>query len=79
MATAKRLTDHDAIRHWVEERVGHSGTVRARGAARMLRVDFPGESFKAVSWQHLSLHQTVFENTPGHDCGEGSLCPAKKF
>ena len=54
MASARPVTNHETLRRWVEERDGQPATVRARGAARILRVDFPvgagEEALKPVSW-----------------------------
>lgn len=50
-------TDHDTIRHWIEERGGRPASVRGTergGKAGVLRVDFPGrgedEVFETLDW-----------------------------
>ena len=51
-------TDHDEIRHWVEEHGGSPasvrGTERGAEAAGILRIDFPGgageEALERISW-----------------------------
>lgn len=46
MSQAKRTTDHQTIRRWVEERGGHPARVRGTGSDEddpgILRIDFPG-------------------------------------
>jgi hypothetical protein len=57
-ASAKRTTDHDLIRRWVESRGGWPATVKAtktRGDnAGLLRIDYPGYSgagrLERISW-----------------------------
>jgi hypothetical protein len=44
MATAKKTTDHETIRRWIEERGGQPATVRRTADGDepgILRVDFP--------------------------------------
>jgi hypothetical protein len=58
--SAKRTTDHNVIRKWVEERDGHPACVRGTGGRRgkddpgMIRIDFPGwtgeESLEPIDW-----------------------------
>lgn len=56
--SAKRTTNHEQIRKWVEARGGHPAKVKrtAKGGQRggILRIDFPGfsgaTSLKAISW-----------------------------
>jgi hypothetical protein len=55
---SKTTTDHDEIRHWVEEHDGAPATVRgtARGEeAGVLRIDFPGgageDALEHISWE----------------------------
>ena len=49
-------TDHEEIRHWVEEHGGKPATVRGtgNGDAGVLRVDFPGgageDQLEPISW-----------------------------
>lgn len=48
-------TDHDEIRHWVEERGGTPAAVKrkTRGDAGIIRIDFPGfagKNLKRISW-----------------------------
>lgn len=59
MATeAKRTTNHDEIRNWVEARGGRPSTVKGTGTGRedagVLRIDFPGqgedEKLEEISW-----------------------------
>jgi hypothetical protein len=57
-ASAKRTTNHDVIRRWVESRGGWPATVKAtksRGdSAGLLRIDYPGYSgagrLERISW-----------------------------
>jgi hypothetical protein len=59
MASARPLTDHDAIRRWAEERHATpsrvKGTERRRDDVGMIRLDFPGHSgagsLEAISWE----------------------------
>lgn len=55
-----RTTDHDYIRHWVEERGGHPAAVQGTGGsddAGILRIDFPGYSgegkLESISWDEF--------------------------
>lgn len=55
---AKRTTDHDVIRRWVEERGGCPARVKGTGGdddAGLLRIDFPGysgqQSLEPISWE----------------------------
>jgi len=57
MGTAKRTTDHDEIRRWVEKRGGHPAHVKRSGSEDdpgILRIDFPGysgeQSLEPVDW-----------------------------
>lgn len=57
MASAEKVTEHDHIKHWVEERKGCPATVRGTGGeeeAGILRIDFPGgageEKLEHISW-----------------------------
>lgn len=58
MPSAHRTTDHDKIRHWVEERGGHPAAVRSTESRRdvgLLRIDFPGHgddsALEEISWE----------------------------
>jgi hypothetical protein len=60
MSAAKTTTDHDEIRHWVEERGGHPATVKETEKncePGVLRIDFPGysgeESLEEITWDHF--------------------------
>jgi hypothetical protein len=51
-------TDHEVIRHWIEERGGQPSTVKGTegsGEAGILRIDFPGrgedERLEHISWE----------------------------
>ncbi len=58
MASEQHITtDHDEIRHWVEERGGHPAQVAStgsKGSPGILRIDFPGygeeDRLDALSW-----------------------------
>jgi hypothetical protein len=57
MGSAKRTTDHEEIKHWVEERGGQPACVKGRGGEEdpgILRIDFPGfsgeETLAHISW-----------------------------
>ena len=58
---AKKTTNHDMIRRWVEERGGHPARVKSteRGTADvgLLRIDFPGhgraEDLEEISWEEF--------------------------
>lgn len=50
-ADAKRTTNHDRIRDWVEKRGGSPATVKSTGRSKhpgLLRIDFPGYSGQAT-------------------------------
>ena len=58
MAEAKTTTDHEEIRHWVEERGGWPARVIGTGDdddAGLLRIDYPGFSgegkLERISWE----------------------------
>jgi hypothetical protein len=60
MSAARVTTDHETIRHWVEERDGGPATVRRtsrRGDPGILRIDFPGylgeETLEPISWDEF--------------------------
>lgn len=59
MSDARKTTDHEEIRHWIEERGGQPASVRgtARGGAGILRVDFPGygedENLEPLDWEEF--------------------------
>ena len=57
MSQATKTTDHDTIRHWVEERGGKPAAVsstRQGDDAGILRIDFPidgvDENLEHISW-----------------------------
>lgn len=57
MSSAKRTTDHNEIRGWVEERGGHPAHVLRTtndGDPGVLRIDYPeysgGDSLARMSW-----------------------------
>lgn len=55
MSTSETLTDHDAIRRWVEARGGRPSRVKGTGSkeeAGLLRIDFgePEEGLEEVAW-----------------------------
>ena len=60
MSEAKRTTDHNEIRQWVEDRGGHparvKGTANKRGGG-LLRIDYPGYTgegtLQEISWQEF--------------------------
>lgn len=69
MSSATSTTDHDEIRHWVEERGGRPTRVNAAGHKQgggILRIDFdqPGgekdEALEEISWDEF--FQTFDEN-----------------
>ncbi len=58
MPEAKKTTDHNVIRKWVEERGGSPATVKGtakKGEAGLLRIDFPGysgeDTLEHISWE----------------------------
>lgn len=58
--SAKRTTDHAAIRKWVEARGGHPACVKGTGGKDdpgLLRIDFPGYSgegkLEPISWDEF--------------------------
>ncbi len=61
MAEAKKTTDHETIRKWVEERGGSPATVKGTGKkgehAGLLRIDFPGysgaDSLEHITWEEF--------------------------
>ncbi|NLT67291.1 MAG: hypothetical protein GXX84_11875 [Acidobacteria bacterium] len=54
MAEAKKTTDHDVVRRWVEERGGSPAKVKGTG---LLRIDFPGYSggdkLEHITWEEF--------------------------
>ena len=52
MSEAKKTTDHEEIRRWVEEREGRPARVRDSGKGGILRIDFgePDESLEEIGW-----------------------------
>jgi hypothetical protein len=61
MSSAKKTTDHEEIRTWVERHGGHPATVKGtekKGEhAGLLRIDFPGYSgegkLEEISWDEF--------------------------
>ncbi len=58
MAEAKKTTDHEIIKNWVEERGGAPATVKGtskQGEVGLLRIDFPGysgeDTLEHISWE----------------------------
>ena len=57
---AKKTTDHDTIKKWVEERNGSPAAVKATSSkdeTGILRIDFPGysgeHSLKHITWEEF--------------------------
>lgn len=54
--SSKTTTDHEEIKHWVEERGGKPATVKGTGDGGepgLLRIDFPGyggDELDPISW-----------------------------
>ena len=67
MPEAKRTTDHETIRRWVEERGGHPARVRGTGnsdgTGAILRIDYPGykgeDTLERIDWERFFAE---FEN-----------------
>jgi hypothetical protein len=55
MAEAVTTTNHDEIRHWIEERDGRPAAVRTGGKGGILRVDFrePDEDLEPIEWDEF--------------------------
>jgi hypothetical protein len=57
MAEARKITDHDEIRRWVEERGGRPARVRATAedGGGILRIDFrqPDQGLEEISWDEF--------------------------
>jgi hypothetical protein len=57
MAEAKKITDHEEIRRWVEERGGHPARVKATAehGGGILRIDFrqPDQGLEEISWEEF--------------------------
>jgi hypothetical protein len=60
MTEATKTTDHEEIRHWVEDRGGQPATVKRTTSGDepgLLRIDFPGysgeESLEPISWDEF--------------------------
>ena len=58
MSEAKRTTDHDKIKKWVEDRGGRPSHVKStgkKGDPGLIRIDFPGysggDSLEEISWE----------------------------
>ena len=57
MAEARKLTDHDDIRRWIEDRGGRPARVKATAedGGGILRVDFrePDQGLEELSWEEF--------------------------
>jgi hypothetical protein len=58
MSSATTTTDHDFIRHWIEERAGRPAKVKGvpeKDGEGILRVDFlePDEKLEQISWEEF--------------------------
>jgi hypothetical protein len=55
MSSASTTTDHNEIRHWVEEHGGRPSMVKTEGEGGILRIDFgePEEALQEVSWDEF--------------------------
>lgn len=59
MSDAKVITDHDAIRKWVEARGGNPARVKGTDGkgSGVLRIDYPGfsgeETLEAIEWDEF--------------------------
>ena len=57
MSKAKKITDHDEIRRWVEARGGRPARVRATDGdgGGILRIDFlePDQGLEEISWKQF--------------------------
>lgn len=57
MSKAKKITDHEEIRRWVEARGGRPARVRASDGqgGGILRIDFlePDQGLEEISWQEF--------------------------
>jgi hypothetical protein len=64
MSAARQITDHNAVRKWVDERGGRPARVAdtapghseaRRGSSGILRIDFaePDESLERISWEEF--------------------------
>lgn len=58
MSEAKRTTDHEEIKKWVQARGGRPSHVKSTASKRdpgLLRIDFPGytggDSLEEISWE----------------------------
>jgi len=62
LAEARKITNHDDIRRWVEERGGRPARVRATAAdgGGILRIDFrePDQGLEEISWDEFF---TIFD------------------
>ena len=61
-ASSRTTTDHNEIRHWVEQRGGLPACVKGTGSSRdtgMIRLEFPGtpnsrdESLQEITWDEF--------------------------
>ncbi|TPM96918.1 hypothetical protein [Mesorhizobium sp. B2-1-3A] len=55
MSEAKKTTNHDEIRNWVEERDGRPAVVRTGGKGGILRIDFgePEDTLEPIEWDEF--------------------------
>jgi hypothetical protein len=55
MTAARRTTDHDEIRAWIEAREGRPAKVGTGGAGGVLRVDFgePDAGLEPIGWDEF--------------------------
>ncbi|MBZ9677588.1 hypothetical protein [Mesorhizobium sp. ES1-1] len=55
MSEAKKTTNHDEIRNWVEERDGRPAVVRTSGKGGILRIDFgePEDTLEPIEWDEF--------------------------
>jgi hypothetical protein len=83
MAQAHATTDHQQIKHWVEQRGGHPAVVGSTGEHGLLRIDFEpaDDSLKPIDWD------TFFDTFDGKSLAflyqdktsEGQLSRFNKF
>lgn len=57
MTDSATTTDHEEIRHWVEQRSGRPACVQAteNGSSAVLRIDFrePDEGLEEIPWEEF--------------------------
>lgn len=51
MTASGQISDHDKIRHWIEERGGHPARAAGNEQRDSVRVDF--DESKAISWEEF--------------------------